>query len=219
MDVKVKDGKKLKELAKKYHMTPAGLVNAFVEALPAAHRTFDEVAKKTSFRRALGMALWNSEFAYGILSTIEQQLGKHNYESIEDFGFNPRERSFWFLIDIGENEKVVDIDQIHVEVNPGSAVLSVKRWVEGIYATDEEWDEIRAALPEYDLDDSYSDEGVELLGKTYPDSITIDLTFREMEEFEEMPALVEANEQLNEVERAIREFLKERKAGEKANRG
>lgn len=215
MEVKIKDAKKLKELAKKYHQTPAALVNAFIEALPAAHRSFDEVAKKTSFRRALGMALWNSEIAYGILQTIEQQLGKHDYESIEDFGFDPQERSFWFLIDISENEKVVDIDQIHVEVNPGSAILSVMRWVEGIYATDEEWDEIRAALPEYDLpydlDDSHSDEGGEILGKKYPDSITIDLTFRELEDFSEMPTLVEANEQLNEVERSIRQILKKRK--------
>lgn len=90
MNIKVKDGKKLKDLAKKYHLTPAALVNAFIEALPAAHRSFDDVAKKTSFRRALGMALWNSEFAYGIFQTTEQQLGKHDYESIEDFGFDPR---------------------------------------------------------------------------------------------------------------------------------
>lgn len=95
-------------------------------------------------------------------------------------------------------------------------MLSVIRWVEGIYATDEDWDEIRAALPEYeppyDLDDSHSDEGGEILGEKYPDSIMIDLTFRELEDFEEMPTLVEANEQLNEVERIIRELLKERKS-------
>lgn len=213
MNVKVKDSEKLKELAKKYHLTPAGLVNAFVEALPAAHRSFGDVAKKTSFRRALGMALWNSEFAYGIFQTIEQQLGKHDYEGIEDFGFDPEERSFWFVIDIGENEKTVDIDQIHVQNGPGGAVLSVKRTVEGIYATEDEWEEIKEALPDYDLEDSYSSEADEVLGERFPDSITIDLNFRELEDFEEMPTLVEANDQLNEVERAIRDFLKEHKLG------
>lgn len=213
MEVKVKNAKKLKELAKKYHSTPAGLVNAFVEALPAARRSFDDVAKKTSFQKALGMALWNSEFAYHLFSSLERQLGKHDYESIEDFEFDMQERSFWFLIDIGPNEKVVDIDQIHVQVGPEGAVLSVKRWVDGIYASDDEWEEIKAALSEYDLEDSYSNEADEFQGKKSPSSIAIDLNFRGLEDLAEMPTLEEANEQLNEVERAIREFLKGRQSG------
>jgi len=63
MNIKVKDGKKLKVLAKKYYLTPYGPVDYFIEALPAAHNGFDNVAKKTSFRRGLAMALWNAATA------------------------------------------------------------------------------------------------------------------------------------------------------------
>ena len=63
MNIKVKDGMKLKELVKKYHLTPSGLVDYFIGALPAAHNEFNNVAKKTSFRRALAMALWNAAIA------------------------------------------------------------------------------------------------------------------------------------------------------------
>ncbi|MEP0825882.1 MAG: hypothetical protein HRF40_10380, partial [Nitrososphaera sp.] len=127
MNIKIDDRKGLNEICTKYHTTPDDLFNDFLQALYSTPPGFEDTVKRTSFSSALSRAIWNSLVAESVIMQVEQQLGKHEYDYIEDGEIALDERSFWFRISIGENEKLVDIDTIHVQYDKGEALVAAER--------------------------------------------------------------------------------------------
>lgn len=66
MNIKIKNVRKLRDVAKQFRTTPRAIVNDFVEAFHSPPR-FEDAVRKSSFVTALNRVLSNSDVAETLL--------------------------------------------------------------------------------------------------------------------------------------------------------
>ena len=208
MDIKIKEPKKLKELAKEFHRTPTSFINDIIEGF-AYPPGFKEEVRKNSFRFAFARALWRSYYGQKLEEEIYEVLGKYDYH-IEDGEIDLQKRTCWFSLAFSADEKHVDLDSVHVQLDEGSAALvTVTRTIDQVSLDGKKlkaaekvaWEELSGEFSdapnvEFEFWDPMSDN-----------EITMELRVDE-EHFSYLPKLKELNEVMDKIEYTVRKILK-----------
>jgi len=189
-------------------MSPTIFLNTVIENFVAPPGFMNE-AKKSSFGTALHRALWGSYYARMIEEEIYSILGKHDYH-IEDGEINFKNRSCWFSMYFTADEKIIDLDSVHFQLNDGGgALVTVERTIDEIYYNDED-----------KLDDAES-RALEILQSEFDalhdnfhfhdpieeNELTMELRIDE-ENVSYLPKLKELNDVMNKIEYVVRDSLK-----------
>lgn len=206
LDVKIKDTKKLKELAKEFHLTPSKFLNDVVESLSFPPGFKDE-ARKYAFKTVLHRALWSSYYAKMLEEEVYGILGKYDYH-IEDGGIDLKERTFWFRMYFTTDEKIIDMDAVHIQFDTGRALVAVERTLEelpNLNMLDEAEGKANEELEEYFGD--VEEVTFEFQEPVDENSVTMELTITDSD-YHYLPDLKEINEVLDKIEYIIRKSLK-----------
>ncbi len=140
MKINIKDEEKLKKLAEEFHESEDDIVNYMLDSFN--ENQFKEIARKSSLKTALYRHSHNLMTIRGLEYEIYAILGEYDYH-IEDSGFDFKNKTFWFLMDVSEDEKKIDLDQVHFQINEGSSVqISVKKFINKI----SNWDKLDDAI-------------------------------------------------------------------------
>ena len=209
MDIEIHDEKKLKELADEFGEKPEDFLNNVVEGL-SFPPGFKNESIKSSFSTALHRALWGSYNSAKLEEAIYEILGKYDYH-IDDGDIDFETRTCWFHMYFTENEKKLDLDEVHFQLNDGSsALVLVTKTLEGI----SDWKNLESAQAaasedmfqylddpreiELEFGDMYDHDGKEYL--------TITLTVED-EDVSYLPKLDELDNTLHEIEHKFRKAL------------
>jgi len=206
LDIKIKDTKKLKELAKEFHLAPAKFLNDVVDDL-SFPPGFKEEARKYSFKTVLHRALWSSYYAKKLEEEVYSILGKYDYH-IEDGEIDLKERTFWFRMYFTTDEKIMDMDAVHIQFDAGRALVSVERTLDELSDLDRLNEAEQKANEE--LEGHFGDaEEVDFEFQEPFDgnSVTMELTIADSD-YHYLPDLKEINDVLDKLEYIIRKSLK-----------
>lgn len=205
MKIDIKDEKRLKELAKEFNLSPAKFLNNIVDGLSFPPGFKDE-ARKSSLKTAVHRALWGSYYARKLEEEVYAILGKHDYH-IDDGEIDLEKRTCWFNMYFSSDEKLIDLDSIHFQLNEGSsALVAAQRTIDEISS----WDKIEEAQSAV----------TEAAGDHFSDSRDLDIEFHEIDEnsiaieitIEDedvvyLPKLKEINKAMDEIEYKFRKVL------------
>ncbi len=206
MDIKIKDTKRLKELAKEFHRTPATFINDIIDGF-SYPPGFKEEAQKHSFKTVLHRALWSSYYGKMLEEEVYSILGKYDYH-IEDGEIDLKERTFWFRMYLTTDEKKIDMDAVHIQFDTGRALVAVERTLEEIPNLDR-LDEAEQKVRE-ELDGEFGDAeevDFEFHDPLVENSVTMELTISDSD-YHYLPDLKEINDVLDKLEYITRKNLK-----------
>jgi len=140
VNVKIRDEEKLKKLADEFGQEPEDFINNVVSGL-SLPPGFKNESIKSSFATALHRALWGSYNSAKLEESIYEILGRYDYH-IDDGEIDFETQTCWFHMYFTDNEKKLDLDEVHFQLNEGSsAQVSVTKTIEGI----SEWKNIESA--------------------------------------------------------------------------
>ena len=110
------------ELAKKLETTPENVVKVFLDhAKNLPHSVIINAVQKTSsLDTALEKLMDNAESAYLTGELIHEIIGDREY-SIGDSGYDIENGTFWFLIDLFEDD-VGEIDGVHLQFGDNAVI-------------------------------------------------------------------------------------------------
>lgn len=206
MNIKIKNVKKIKELAKEFHRSPAAFLNDVVEGL-SFPPGFKEEVRKYSFETVIHRALRSSFYAKKLEEEVYSILGKYDYH-IEDGEIDLKERTFWFRMYFTTDEKIIDMDAVHIQFDTGRALVSVERILDELPTIDK-LEEAEESVND-ELEGHFGDvravefEFHEPIDKN---SVTMELTIEDGD-YRYLPNLKEINDVLDELEYIIRKTMK-----------
>ncbi len=209
MNIKINDEKKLRELSGEFGQKPEDFLNAVVDGL-SFPPGFKNESIKSSFSTALHRALWGSYNSAKLEEAIYEILGRYDYH-IDDGEIDFETRTCWFHMYFTDNEKKLDLDEVHFQLNEGSsALVSATKTLEGI----SDWKNLESAQGAASEDMfQYLDDPLEIQlefqdvyehdGKEYlPMVLTV-----EEEEVSYLPKLDAVDNVLHEIEHKFRKAL------------
>jgi len=207
MKIDIRDKEKLKKLEDEFHESPEDIINYMLDSFN--EHQFLEIARKSSLKTALYRHSHNLMTVKGLEYEIYEILGDYDYH-IEDCSFDFNNKAFWFVLAVSEDEKKIDLDEIHFQLNEdGSVQISVKKFIEGTFCWDKLDDAIVVAKEEmtnHFLDNEYVSINFDDVLNDEDDYIGMEIMIGD-NDIKFVPKLDECDRVMTEIEHHFRKAL------------
>jgi len=207
MKIDIRDEEKLKKLEDEFHESPEDIINYMLDSFNEYQ--FLEIARKSSLKTALYRHSGNLMIVKGLEYEIYEIFGEYDYH-IDDCGFDFVNKTFWFLMYVSGDEKKIDLDEMHFQLNEGSSVqVSVKKSIEGI----SNWEKLDKAIDnaKVELSNHFTDnentriEFMDIMDDE-DDYIEMEITIGDTD-IGYLPKLDECDRVMTEIEHSFRKAL------------
>jgi len=198
MKIEIKNEKILREISKKMHKKPAKLIEETIEALDHLPPSFENKARKMTYQNALLDTFTDSRSGEIVNEIMYENLGKGDYY-VDEMNMELDKMKFWFSLSFVSTERVLDIDQVDIWMEPGWASLEATRTIKMRYSK-----KLKDAIEEIK---DIPAEGVIDISDVWDNYIILHIELEE-EGFDYLPKLKSINNSFDEAEKILRKAAK-----------
>ena len=128
------------KLENEFHESPEDIINYILDSFN--DHQFLEITRKSSLKTALYRHSGNLMIVKGLEYEIYEIFGHYDYH-VDDYEFDFANKTLWFLMYVSADEKRIDLNEIHFQLNECSSVqVSVKKFIDRISS----WEKLDKAI-------------------------------------------------------------------------